>query len=263
MIATKLIDTLSCNGLICYFVNLRDEIARRFQFGGPKNLITNYLCSCYVHTVHEKSILLPLLPATMLAMEEPFIFKWFMKFAMLSMFPLICRDGLIVPYFALLTLFILVLNTPGRRRVKEDNNYVYNYLGTTTIRLILFCSLILHMVYLTMQAPKKYPFLFEAMIMNLCFSQFVIVTIGCNMKQWMLNKNVKLDETEKKHIWHWLNFWSWMSFCFQLWFINYINWIKRLACIDIYCNSYFLVLCVCCSYHISINIYILIVPHKY
>ncbi|XP_058778912.1 probable dolichyl pyrophosphate Man9GlcNAc2 alpha-1,3-glucosyltransferase [Vicia villosa] len=150
--------------------------------------------------VHEKSILLPLLPATMLALEEPFIFKWFMKFAMLSMFPLICRDGLIVPYFALLALFILVLNTPGQRRVKENNNYVYNYLGTTTIRLILFCSLILHIVYLTMQAPKKYPFLFEAMIMNLCFSQFVIVTIGCNVKQWMLNKNVKLDEIEKKHI---------------------------------------------------------------
>ncbi|RHN50439.1 putative dolichyl-P-Glc:Man(9)GlcNAc(2)-PP-dolichol alpha-1,3-glucosyltransferase [Medicago truncatula] len=149
--------------------------------------------------VHEKSILLPLLPATMLALEEPFIFKWFMKFAMFSMFPLMCRDGLIVPYFALFALFILVLNAPGQHRVKE-NNYFHNYLGATTIHLILFFSLILHIVYLTMQPPKKYPFIFEAIIMNLCFSQFVIVTLGCNVKQWMLNKPVKLDEIEKKLI---------------------------------------------------------------
>jgi hypothetical protein len=30
----------------------------------------------------------------------------------------------------------------------------------------------------------------------------VIVTLGCNIQQWMLNKNVKLDEIEKKLIWH-------------------------------------------------------------
>jgi len=208
-------------GLIWYFENLRDQIARTFQFRGPKywfthqllsscsnltilsrkNLIWNCLCFCYVFTVHEKSILLPLLPATMLALEEPFIFKWFMQFAMFSMFPLICRDGLVVPYFALFALFILVLNAPGQQRVREDN-YFHNYLGATTIRLILLFSLILHIVYLTMQPPKKYPFIFEAIIMNLCFSQFVIVTLSCNIKQWMLNKPVKLDEIEKKLIWH-------------------------------------------------------------
>ena len=110
-----------------------------------------------------------------------------------------CRDGLIVPYFALFALFILVLNAPGQHRFKESN-YFHDYLSATTIHLILFLSLILHIVYLTMQPPKKYPFIFEAIIMNLCFSQFVIVTLGCNIKQWMLNKPVKLDEIEKKLI---------------------------------------------------------------
>ncbi|QHN85799.1 putative dolichyl pyrophosphate Man9GlcNAc2 alpha-1,3-glucosyltransferase [Arachis hypogaea] len=102
-------------------------------------------------------------------MEEPFIFKWFMQFAMLSMFPLICRDGLVVPYFALLALFILIFDVPGQQRVKEGN-YLYNYLGATTVRLVLFCYFILHIVYLTMNPPEKYPFLFEAIIMNMCFS---------------------------------------------------------------------------------------------
>ncbi|KAL1348226.1 hypothetical protein HN51_024198 [Arachis hypogaea] len=148
--------------------------------------------------VHEKSILLPLLPASLLAMEEPFIFKWFMQFAMLSMFPLICRDGLVVPYFALLALFILIFDAPGQQRVKEGN-YLYNYLGATTVRLVLFCYFILHIVYLTMNPPEKYPFLFEAIIMNVCFSQFVLVTLGCNIKQWVLNKPTKL-EVDKKFI---------------------------------------------------------------
>lgn len=132
-------------------------------------------------------------------MEEPFIFRWFMQFAMLSMFPLMVRDGLIIPYFALFALFFLVLNAPGQQKVR-DNNFLSNYLGSTSMHLILCCSLILHIVYLTMQPPKKYPFLFEAMIMNLCFSQFVIVTLGYNIKQWMLNKPEKLEEIEKKLI---------------------------------------------------------------
>ncbi|WJX65886.1 dolichyl-P-Glc:Man9GlcNAc2-PP-dolichol alpha-1,3-glucosyltransferase [Trifolium repens] len=167
-----------------------------FLYGLLNSSLAFYLFS---FQVHEKSILLPLLPATMLAMEEPFIFRWFMQFAMFSMFPLMCRDGLIIPYLALFALFILVLNTPDQNKIRE-NNYFYSYLGSTTRHLILFFSLILHIVYLTMQPPKKYPFLFEAIIMNLCFSQFVIITLGCNIKQWMLNKNVKLDEMEKKLI---------------------------------------------------------------
>ncbi|XP_027925056.1 probable dolichyl pyrophosphate Man9GlcNAc2 alpha-1,3-glucosyltransferase isoform X1 [Vigna unguiculata] len=149
--------------------------------------------------VHEKSILLPLLPATLLAVEEPFIFKWFTQFAMLSMFPLICRDNLVVAYLALLALFILILNAPVQHKVRETN-YLSSYLGSATMFFILCCYFVLHIVYLTMHPPEKYPFLFEAIIMNLCFSQFVLVTLACNIKQWLLNKPVKLEEIEKKLI---------------------------------------------------------------
>ncbi|XP_027358748.1 probable dolichyl pyrophosphate Man9GlcNAc2 alpha-1,3-glucosyltransferase [Abrus precatorius] len=169
---------------------------RGFLYGLLNSSFSFYLFS---FQVHEKSILLPLLPATLLAVEEPFIFRWFMQFAMLSMFPLICRDNLVVPYLALLAFFILILNAPGQHGIRESN-YFYKYLGSTTMHLILFCSFILHVVYLTMHPPEKYPFLFEAVIMNLCFSQFVLVTLGCNIKQWMLNKPVKLEEREKKLI---------------------------------------------------------------
>lgn len=151
--------------------------------------------------MHEKSILLPLLPATLLAVEEPFIFKWFTQFAMLSMFPLICRDNLVVAYLALLALFVLILNAPVQHKVRETN-YLNSYLGSATMFFILCCSFVLHIVYLTMHPPEKYPFLFEAIIMNLCFSQFVLVTLACNVKQWLLNRPAKLEEIEKKLIWH-------------------------------------------------------------
>lgn len=49
--------------------------------------------------MHEKSILLPLLPATLLVLEEPIATTLFMNTAMFSMFPLLKREALVLPYF--------------------------------------------------------------------------------------------------------------------------------------------------------------------
>lgn len=49
--------------------------------------------------VHEKSILLPLLPVTLVLLEEPIAATIFMNVAMFSMFPLLKREGLALPYF--------------------------------------------------------------------------------------------------------------------------------------------------------------------
>jgi alpha-1,3-glucosyltransferase len=48
--------------------------------------------------VHEKHILLPLLPAGMLAPRHPRLFGWFSLVATFSMFPLLARDGLRLAY---------------------------------------------------------------------------------------------------------------------------------------------------------------------
>ncbi|KAF7811250.1 putative dolichyl pyrophosphate Man9GlcNAc2 alpha-1,3-glucosyltransferase [Senna tora] len=167
---------------------------RGFLYGLLNSSISFYLFS---FQVHEKSILLPLLPASLLAVEEPFLFSWFMQFAMLSMFPLICRDGLILAYLASFALFILLFNAPGRRGIKECNYYFTPRIMRLTL---CFCSFILHIVYLVLRPPEKYPFLFEALIMNLCFSQFVLITLCTNFRQWVLDKPVKLEQIEKKLI---------------------------------------------------------------
>lgn len=153
------------------------------------------------NTVHEKSILLPLLPASLLALEEPFHFRWLTHYALLSMFPLMCRDKLILPYMALFALFYLLYYAPGGR---EDTRKMQSpsSLRSFMLSFLVLCSLFLHLVYITLHPPDKYPFLFEAVIMLLCFSQFILLTIYTNAKQWMLLKHSTLMDKDKKLVWY-------------------------------------------------------------
>lgn len=51
-----------------------------------------------VWQVHEKHILLPLLPAALLAPRQPTLFAWFATTAAFSLYPLLERDGQALPY---------------------------------------------------------------------------------------------------------------------------------------------------------------------
>ncbi|MCL7025941.1 hypothetical protein MKW94_012525 [Papaver nudicaule] len=146
--------------------------------------------------VHEKSILLPLLPATFLALEEPLLFRWLTYFALLSMFPLLCRDHLILPYVALFILFVLIYYIPGSRPTMNRGNSPTG-LKKLVMILLLLCSLFLHIVYVTLRPPPKYPFLFEAVIMLVSCSQFVIVAVYSNIKQWMLDSSTWMNKEKK------------------------------------------------------------------
>lgn len=166
------------------FLQIRSPSNRGFLYGLLNSAFSFYLFS---FQVHEKSILLPLLPATILALEEPFVFQWFTQFALLSMFPLLIRDKLLLPYIALYGIFIFVYYAPNGKPDTPKNRFS-SHLTSFLISFILFLSFVLHIIYLTVNPPKKYPFLFEAVIMLLCFSQFVLVAVYSNWKQWILWK---------------------------------------------------------------------------
>ena len=138
----------------------------------------------FLFAVHEKSILLPLLPASLLALHEPHLYGWFTYYALFSMFPLICRDQLLLQYIAVLGLFFLIYYSPGGSYGKEVK---IPFGIKAVLSLPLLCSIILHIVYLQIEPPKRYPFLFDALIMFICFSQFVILSLYTNYKQWMLD----------------------------------------------------------------------------
>ncbi|KAM1552277.1 hypothetical protein ACFXTH_044427 [Malus domestica] len=112
------------------------------------------------------------------------------------MFPLLHRDKLVLPYLALSALFILLNGVPNGRRATRDTSALTS--SVTTISVL--CSVVLHVVYLSVHPPARYPFLFEALIMLVCFTQFVFLTLYANAKQWMLLKDSNLVDKEKKHL---------------------------------------------------------------
>ncbi|XP_039050924.1 probable dolichyl pyrophosphate Man9GlcNAc2 alpha-1,3-glucosyltransferase [Hibiscus syriacus] len=78
----------------------------------------------FSYQVHEKSILLPLLPLTLLALEERRSILWLTHFAMFSMLPLLHRDKLILPYMALYALHPCLFCTwwsRGAMQRKQDS----------------------------------------------------------------------------------------------------------------------------------------------
>ncbi|GAY43919.1 hypothetical protein CUMW_078250 [Citrus unshiu] len=175
--------------------------SRGFLYGLLNSSFAFYLFS---FQVHEKSILLPLLPASLLALEERRPFKWLMFYGLFSMFPLLCRDKLVLPYFALHALFMLLYLAPcgqgARPRNARPNNTKFDYFDsfkTFMNGFIYLSSLILHIVYLTMHPPEKFPYLFEAIIMLICFYQFALFAFYTNVKQWSLLDHSTTDEEKK------------------------------------------------------------------
>jgi alpha-1,3-glucosyltransferase len=69
---------------------------RRFLYALINSSLAFFLFS---FQVHEKSVLLPLLPVTLLVLEEPVATTMFMNVAMFSMFPLLKREGLVHAYY--------------------------------------------------------------------------------------------------------------------------------------------------------------------
>ena len=134
--------------------------------------------------------MLPLLPASLLASEEPFLYTWMTLYGLFSMFPLLHRDKLVLPYLAISTLFILLSLAPNRRQDTRETNPFRSFVTIFS----LLCSLIIHVVYVSMNPPQRYPFLFEALIMLLCFSQFTFLAMYTNAKQWMLLKHSNYKE---------------------------------------------------------------------
>lgn len=185
-----------CTCLPSMVQQIRDPSKHGFLYALLNSAFSFYFFS---FQVHEKSILLPLLPASLLALEEPSIFQWLIQFALLSMFPLLCRDKLLIPYVALYGIFVLLYHAPGWRQDTRGRTS-YPTVKSFLIVVLTLTSFLLHVIYSTISPPKKYPFLFEAIIMLLCFSQFIAVAIYTNKKQWMLSTQHSPLMGKEKHL---------------------------------------------------------------
>lgn len=102
----------------CIAVAIRPTDRRLFLAAGGCAL-SAYLFS---YQVHEKQVLIPLLPIALLFDTYPAISTWTSLIATFSLFPLLLREGLVVPYGAVLAIHIAVVLYLCGTRLKQQNN---------------------------------------------------------------------------------------------------------------------------------------------
>jgi len=128
--------------------------------------------------VHEKSVLLPLLPVAALAAHEPRLAQWFACAAPFSMFPLLKRDGLQVAYWGCLAGFLALLG----------GGTAWRGAGTWRVAAGLSAAggLLLHALEALIEPPARLPYLFNLAFTSYAFAHFAAFALYTNWRQWQL-----------------------------------------------------------------------------
>lgn len=135
--------------------------------------------------VHEKSILLPLLPISMLAASEPDLATWAPLVGVFQMFPLLVRDGVGAAYAGSIAAYLLLLPAllpQGTAAPTLDGS------GAGRTRACALAALagggLLHVLRAAVPAPARFPWLWDRAFASYAF---VFVAAGMaylNWRQW-------------------------------------------------------------------------------
>ena len=106
LIRTSLILTLTLLAPVAYDLLRHPLNQTRLLLSLINSSLAFFLAS---FQVHEKSLLLALLPAALIVHHRPIDVAWFQIVGCMTMYPLLMRDGQSVPYFVLLLLYGVVL----------------------------------------------------------------------------------------------------------------------------------------------------------
>ncbi|KAJ0408398.1 hypothetical protein P43SY_003124 [Pythium insidiosum] len=141
--------------------------------------------------VHEKSILLPLLPVSMLYAQTPLLSSWFSVISTFSMFFLLKKDGLLVPYVALQVLYFIFVvvpalsagdsptAAPGHHLDGRPRPWMRIYVVLSTIGM-----LVIHLAHATVTPPPQYPHIFDYLFAAYSCGHFVLALGYCTFWQW-------------------------------------------------------------------------------
>ncbi|CAO3688889.1 unnamed protein product [Umbelopsis vinacea] len=143
--------------------------------------------------VHEKTILLPALPITLLILEEPWAVQLFINVAMFSMFPLLKRENLTLPYYLVTILW----------------NYVAGYHTLSMPKVVQLMASICYTTILTWHVAESYipppqslPDLYT--VLNVLFSCgcFLLAFAYFYWRQFKLedsNAEISTEQKKKQH----------------------------------------------------------------
>lgn len=142
-----------------------------YSFSGIMCNISGAALSSYLFSfqVHEKQILLPLVPIAALYDTFPNTSTYFSFIATFSIFPLLYREGCFTAYIAMIGIHFITTFFIAGRDVKKRLKY-----GTVvSINLGLVC--ILHALLMFVDPGKTYPDIFVVALMTFCCFHFCIL----------------------------------------------------------------------------------------
>lgn len=133
--------------------------------------------------VHEKSILLAIIPVSLLAVVHPFVSTWFILVATFSMYPLLVKDGLVLPTWSLSLFFLLssYLFLPRLSYKIHNQDKRINLLFYVSMGLCLTLCISSHFV----TPPARLPDLFPVLISGFSCLHFLGFLVWFNYMQFM------------------------------------------------------------------------------
>ncbi|CAX40205.1 Dolichyl pyrophosphate Man9GlcNAc2 alpha-1,3-glucosyltransferase, putative [Candida dubliniensis CD36] len=154
-------------------------------YGFALNALSFYLFS---YQVHEKSILIALIPILLLLLINPqqdiTMIQFINTVGTFSLYPLLKKDGLIMQYFVLNFLinwligFDLIIFNPQRNSNTNKKNLI--------IWIIYFMMIIYHIIDFTIDPPLKYPDLWVILNTTISFVAFGYFWL------WLVYRIIKL-----------------------------------------------------------------------
>ncbi|KAK7483460.1 hypothetical protein BaRGS_00025259 [Batillaria attramentaria] len=129
--------------------------------------------------VHEKSILIAVIPACLLVIEDPLAVSWFITISTFSMLPLLVKDGLLIPSAAASVICLVFVHT-SFHPLQEKNVFLrLCYVGS------LLGTAVLSVISQVLKPPEKLPDLYSLMITTYSFIHFAAFTVYFHYLQFV------------------------------------------------------------------------------
>jgi len=125
--------------------------------------------------VHEKTILLACMPISLLILRHPGLVWWFGVVSTYSMFPLLFKDKLVIPYLSVMTVY-LIIGYQYQRSINNNNN------NNSKLSKVIYISsfigmLVSHIVFQFISPPSTLPDLWLLGVCCFSFLHFIITMI--------------------------------------------------------------------------------------
>lgn len=138
--------------------------------------------------VHEKSILLVAMPSICLYGFTPFAVTCFLKVSILSILPLIIKDGLTIAYFSLIVGYNAILN--GFLAKQESERHISSTRLQRLNKILDFLILIASLAAVWIPPPSHLPHLWTVIISVTCCGFFVIFFLMGHIYQFNYWTNI-------------------------------------------------------------------------